>query len=98
MLPILNTVSSICTAIPLSVGTLTIISTLLESRRLCAVIFHVPSSPLDGIPISSDEKLPPESVKTSVWTDMFPEGSKRVRVNLALFPVFPISKIESPGE
>jgi len=94
----LNTVSSICIVIPLDVGTLTLISTLLESRRLCAVIFQLPSIPLAGIPISSVEKAPVLSEKISVWLDMFPEGSKSVIVNLALFPVFPISKIDSPGE
>jgi len=94
----LNTVSSICIVIPLDVGTLTLISTLLESRRLCAVTFQSPSTPPDGIPTLSVEKLPELSEKISVWLDMFPEGSKSVIVNLALFPVFPISKIDSPAE
>jgi len=96
--PMLNSASSICIVIPLAVGTLTLISTVLESRRLCAVISQLPSTPLDGIPISSVEKLPLASEKISVWLDMFPEGSRRVIVILALFPVFPRTKIDSPGE
>jgi len=91
--PMPNTVSSICIVIPLDVGTLTLISTLLESRRLCAVIFQLPSIPLAGIPISFVEKAPVLSEKISVWLDMFPEGSKSVIVNLAFFPVFPIVKL-----
>ena len=94
----LNSFSSISIDIPLSVGTLTLMSTDLESRRLCAVIFQTPSDALDGIPISSVEKLPVPSVKISVWFDTFPEGSKSVIVNLTSFPVCPITKIDSPGE
>ena len=62
------------------------------------MIFQLPSIPLAGIPISYVEKAPVLSEKISVWLDMFSEGSKSVIVNLALFPVFPISKIDSPGE
>ena len=62
------------------------------------MIFQLPSTPLDVIPIFSVEKLPELSEKISVWLDMFPEGSNSVIVNLALFPVFPISKIYSPSE
>ena len=60
--------------------------------------FQLPSAPLDGIPISVVEKLPVLSEKVSVMDDTFPEGSKRVRTILASLPVFPITKIDSPGE
>jgi hypothetical protein len=96
--PMLNCVSSICNVKLFPVGIDTLISTLLLSRRLCAVTFHVPSAPSGGIPISFVEKLPELSEKVSVLVDMFPEGSRRVIVNLALLPVFPITKIDSPGE
>ena len=82
-----NSAFSICNVIPFSVGTFTLISRLWVSRRLCAVIFHVPSSASVGIPISSVEKLPVPSEKVSVWLDTFPEGSLRVIVILAAEPV-----------
>ena len=94
----LNSDSSICNVIPKFVGMFTLISIELESRRLCAVIFQSPSIASYGIPIPSVEKLPTTSEKVSIWLDIFPEGSKRVIVNLALVPVFPITKTESPGE
>ena len=96
--PMTNCVSSICNVKPFPVGIDTLISILLESRRLCAVIFQSPSIPLDGIPISPAEKPPVLSEKVSVVADTFPEGSRRVIINLALLPVLPITKIESPGE
>jgi len=74
----LNTVSSICIVIPLDVGTLTLISTLLESRRLCAVIFQLPSTPLAGIPISSVEKAPVLSEKISVGWICFQKDQKEL--------------------
>jgi len=98
MSPMLNCVSSICYVKFFPVGIDTLISTLLLSRRLCAVTFHLPSAPSDGIPISVVEKLPVLSEKVSVVADTFPEGSRRVIINLALLPVLPITKIESPGE
>ena len=58
------------------------------------MIFQSPSTPLDGIPILSVEKLPSPSEKISVWLDTFPEGSRRVMVNLALDPVFPRTKTD----
>ena len=96
--PMLNCVSSICNVKLFPVGIDTLISTLLLSRRLCAVTFHLPSAPSDGIPISVVEKLPVLSEKVSVVADTFPEGSRRVIIILALLPVFPITKIDSPGE
>jgi len=98
MSPMLNCVSSICNVKLFPVGIDTLISTLLLSRRLCAVIFQSPSTPSGGIPISSVEKLPELSEKVSVMADIFPEGSKRVIINLAFLPVFPITKTDSPGE
>ena len=60
--------------------------------------FQLPSGALAGIPISVVEKPPVLSEKVSDMADMFPEGSKRVIIILALLPVFPITKIDSPGE
>ena len=60
--------------------------------------FQLPSAPSGGIPISPVEKPPELSEKVSVMADTFPEGSRRVIIILALLPVFPITKIDSPGE
>ena len=62
------------------------------------MIFQLPSAPSGGIPKSLVEKLPELSEKVSVMADTFPEGSKRVIIILALLPVFPIMKIDSPAE
>ena len=96
--PITNCVSSICNVKFFPVGIDTLISTLLLSRRLCAVTFQLPSAPSDGIPNSVAEKPPVLSEKVSVMADTFPEGSRRVIIILALLPVFPRTKIDSPGE
>ena len=60
---------------PFSVGILTLMSIVFVSRRLCAVIFHKPSSQLIGIPISFVAKPPELSENVSVTLDIFPEGS-----------------------
>ena len=62
------------------------------------MIFQLPSAPSDGIPITFVEKPPELSEKVSVVADTFPEGSRSVIIILALLPVFPITKIDSPGE
>ena len=73
--PVTNSVSSICNVKPRFNGTDTLISILLVSRRLCAVIFQLPSEPSDGMPMFSVEKLPETSEKVSVSLTTFPEGS-----------------------
>ena len=70
-----NSVFSSVSVIPFSVGTDTLMSTLFVSRRLCAVIFQTPKSPLSGIPSSFVAKLPEVSENVSVALDTVPDGS-----------------------
>jgi len=76
--PMLNCVSSICNVKFFPVGIDTLISTLLLSRRLCAVTFQLPSAPSDGIPITFVEKPPVLSEKVSVMMIRFQKDQEEL--------------------